>query len=109
MWTHVILYVNRPINSISKSDAVFISHTPYDSPFACCVQSRGAKYYQLKSFYLKGEKKNKEIINTSVNSFVFFIIFRRTVRQFPGHHGAVRGLTVSTDGRVLVSCGSDSR
>ncbi|KAK6157177.1 hypothetical protein DH2020_011425 [Rehmannia glutinosa] len=33
---------------------------------------------------------------------------RRTVCQFPGHQGAVRGLTVSTDGRVLVSCGTDS-
>lgn len=32
---------------------------------------------------------------------------RRTVQQFPGHQGAVRGLTASTDGRVLVSCGSD--
>ncbi|CAN4105003.1 unnamed protein product [Withania somnifera] len=32
---------------------------------------------------------------------------RRTVRQFPGHQGAVRGLTVSTDGRILISCGTD--
>ncbi|CAN6880121.1 unnamed protein product [Brassica oleracea var. botrytis] len=32
---------------------------------------------------------------------------RRTVCQFPGHRGAVRGLTVSTDGNVLVSCGTD--
>ncbi|THF94342.1 hypothetical protein TEA_019922 [Camellia sinensis var. sinensis] len=32
---------------------------------------------------------------------------RRTVCQFPGHQGAVRGLTASTDGRVLVSCGTD--
>ncbi|PWA84892.1 nucleotide binding,protein binding protein [Artemisia annua] len=32
---------------------------------------------------------------------------RKTVRQYSGHQGAVRGLTVSTDGRVLVSCGTD--
>ncbi|MQL80841.1 hypothetical protein Taro_013298 [Colocasia esculenta] len=32
---------------------------------------------------------------------------RRTVCQFPGHQGAVRGLTASTDGDILVSCGTD--
>nr|ACU18411.1 unknown [Glycine max] len=32
---------------------------------------------------------------------------RRTVCRFPGHRGAVRGLTASTDGRILVSCGTD--
>ncbi|XP_022746698.1 DDB1- and CUL4-associated factor 13-like isoform X2 [Durio zibethinus] len=32
---------------------------------------------------------------------------RRTVCRFPGQQGAVQGLTVSTDGSVLVSCGSD--
>ncbi|XP_031383600.1 DDB1- and CUL4-associated factor 13 [Punica granatum] len=35
------------------------------------------------------------------------IASRRTVCQFPGHQGAVKGLTASTDGRVLVSCGAD--
>jgi WD repeat and SOF domain-containing protein 1 len=35
------------------------------------------------------------------------IASRRTVRQYPGHKGAVRGLTASTDGCILVSCGSD--
>ncbi|KAG2394424.1 Guanine nucleotide-binding protein [Vigna angularis] len=33
---------------------------------------------------------------------------RQTVCQFPGHQGAVRGLTASTDGKVLVSCGTDA-
>lgn len=32
---------------------------------------------------------------------------RRTVCQFSGHKGAVHGLASSTDGRVLVSCGTD--
>ncbi|XP_057972238.1 uncharacterized protein LOC131160495 [Malania oleifera] len=35
------------------------------------------------------------------------IASRRTVCQFPGHQGAVKGLTASMDGRVLVSCGTD--
>ncbi|KAF8413829.1 hypothetical protein HHK36_001823 [Tetracentron sinense] len=35
------------------------------------------------------------------------IASRRTVCQFPGHQGAVRGLTASTDGRILISCGTD--
>ncbi|KAK4766500.1 hypothetical protein SAY87_008142 [Trapa incisa] len=35
------------------------------------------------------------------------IASKRTVCQFPGHQGAVRGLTASTDGRILVSCGTD--
>ncbi|GAB4846482.1 hypothetical protein Ancab_025487 [Ancistrocladus abbreviatus] len=35
------------------------------------------------------------------------IATRRTVCQFPGHQSAVTGLTVSTNGRVLVSCGTD--
>ncbi|WCJ30839.1 DDB1- and CUL4-associated factor 13 [Euphorbia peplus] len=35
------------------------------------------------------------------------IATRRTVCQFPGHQGAVRGLTASTDGQTLVSCGTD--
>ncbi|CAI0394126.1 unnamed protein product [Linum tenue] len=32
---------------------------------------------------------------------------RKTVCQFPGHQGAVRGLTASTDGSTLISCGTD--
>ncbi|KAG5553531.1 hypothetical protein RHGRI_011410 [Rhododendron griersonianum] len=35
------------------------------------------------------------------------IASRRTICQFPGHQGAVRGLTASTDGHILVSCGTD--
>uniref|UniRef100_A0A2P2LPI6 Uncharacterized protein n=1 Tax=Rhizophora mucronata TaxID=61149 RepID=A0A2P2LPI6_RHIMU len=35
------------------------------------------------------------------------IASRKTVCQFPGHQGAVRGLTASTDGHTLVSCGTD--
>ncbi|KAM6548889.1 hypothetical protein CsatB_020565 [Cannabis sativa] len=32
---------------------------------------------------------------------------RRTVCKFPGHQGAVKGVAASTDGRLLVSCGTD--
>ncbi|KAH9619889.1 hypothetical protein KSS87_006515 [Heliosperma pusillum] len=32
---------------------------------------------------------------------------RRTVSRFLGHQGPVKGITVSTDGRILVSCGLD--
>lgn len=35
------------------------------------------------------------------------IASRRTVSRFLGHQGAVKGLTASTDGRILVSCGLD--
>ncbi|KAF4352007.1 uncharacterized protein LOC115699717 [Cannabis sativa] len=32
---------------------------------------------------------------------------RQTVCKFPGHQGAVKGVAASTDGRLLVSCGTD--
>lgn len=35
------------------------------------------------------------------------IATRKTISQFPGHQGAVKGLAASTDGRILISCGSD--
>ncbi|KAI3939956.1 hypothetical protein MKW98_029732 [Papaver atlanticum] len=41
------------------------------------------------------------------NICLWDIASRKTVCQFPGHQGAVRGLSASTDGRVLVSCGTD--
>ncbi|CAH2077684.1 unnamed protein product [Thlaspi arvense] len=54
--------------------------------------------------YLKG------IFSASMDGDIrlWDIATRRTVCQFPGHRGSVRGLTVSTDGNVLVSCGTDS-
>ncbi|KAG9444093.1 hypothetical protein H6P81_015433 [Aristolochia fimbriata] len=53
--------------------------------------------------YLKG------IFSGSMDGDIRFwdIASRKTVCQFSGHQGAVRGLTASTDGRTLVSCGSD--
>ncbi|XP_068642841.1 uncharacterized protein [Aristolochia californica] len=53
--------------------------------------------------YLKG------IFSGSMDGDIRFwdIASRKTVCQFSGHQGAVRGLTASTDGRILVSCGSD--
>jgi WD repeat and SOF domain-containing protein 1 len=53
--------------------------------------------------YLKG------IFSASMDGDIrlWDISSRRTVCQFPGHQGAVRGLTASTDGNVLVSCGTD--
>lgn len=35
------------------------------------------------------------------------LLCRRTVRQFPGHKGSVRGVAISSDGEHLVSCGDD--
>lgn len=43
----------------------------------------------------------------ALKMYILYAI-RHTVCRFPGHQGAVRGLTASTDGRVLVSCGTDS-
>ncbi|CAA0396802.1 unnamed protein product [Arabidopsis thaliana] len=53
--------------------------------------------------YLKG------IFSASMDGDIrlWDISSRRTVCQFPGHQGAVRGLTASTDGNILVSCGTD--
>eukprot|EP00245_Coleochaete_scutata_P003620 TRINITY_DN15364_c3_g1_i2.p1 TRINITY_DN15364_c3_g1~~TRINITY_DN15364_c3_g1_i2.p1 ORF type:complete len:453 (-),score=80.22 TRINITY_DN15364_c3_g1_i2:521-1879(-) len=35
------------------------------------------------------------------------VAYRRTVRLFPGHQGAVHGLAISADGESMVSCGGD--
>uniref|UniRef100_A0A1D1Y1F6 DDB1- and CUL4-associated factor 13 n=1 Tax=Anthurium amnicola TaxID=1678845 RepID=A0A1D1Y1F6_9ARAE len=51
----------------------------------------------------------KSIFSASMDGDIriWDIASRRTVCQFPGHQGAVRGLTASTDGDVLISCGTD--
>lgn len=41
--------------------------------------------------------------------FFFLLLYRKTVCQYSGHDEAVRGLAVSTDGRILVSCGNDCK
>ncbi|KAK2452349.1 COMPASS H3K4 histone methylase component WDR5A [Trifolium repens] len=58
----------------------------------------------------KNPSQLKEIFSGSMDGDIrlWDIAARRTICQFPGHRGAVQGLTVSTDGRILVSCGTDS-
>ncbi|KAL6570701.1 hypothetical protein OROGR_000251 [Orobanche gracilis] len=58
----------------------------------------------------KNPKQLKGLFSGSMDGDIFLwdLANRRTVCKFPGHNGAVRGLTVSSDGRVLVSCGTDS-
>ncbi|AES59575.1 putative transcription factor WD40-like family [Medicago truncatula] len=58
----------------------------------------------------KNPSQLKEVFSGSMDGDIrlWDIAARRTVCQFPGHQGAVRGLTASTDGRILVSCGTDS-
>ncbi|EFJ16629.1 hypothetical protein SELMODRAFT_439559 [Selaginella moellendorffii] len=35
------------------------------------------------------------------------LAYRKTVAEFPGHNGAVRGVSISSDGDFLVTCGDD--
>ncbi|KAE9584675.1 hypothetical protein Lal_00023530 [Lupinus albus] len=58
----------------------------------------------------KNPSQLKEIFSGSMDGDIrlWDLASRRTVCQFPGHQGAVRGLSVSTDGSTLVSCGIDS-
>ncbi|KAF3336702.1 DDB1- and CUL4-associated factor 13 isoform X1 [Carex littledalei] len=52
----------------------------------------------------------KSVFSGSMDGAVLNFLWkknRKTVCQFPGHQGAVRGLTSSTNGEVLISCGTD--
>lgn len=57
----------------------------------------------------KSPRHLKSIFSGSVDGDIrlWDIAARRTIQQFPGHRGAVRGLTVSTEGERLISCGDD--
>ncbi|KAL6529591.1 hypothetical protein OROGR_015214 [Orobanche gracilis] len=58
----------------------------------------------------KNPKQLKGLFSGSMDGDIHLwdLANRRTICKFPGHIGAVWGLTVSSDGRVLVSCGTDA-
>ncbi|CAJ2652836.1 DDB1- and CUL4-associated factor 13-like [Trifolium pratense] len=89
----------RALNAV-KLDKIFAR------PFVAAMDG----HIDAISCMAKNPSQLKEIFSGSMDGDIrlWDIAARRTICQFPGHRGAVRGLTVSTDGRILVSCGTDS-
>lgn len=74
---------------------------------ACTLYLKLSQHPFLKLFCIVWEKVLCVLFCILLNLSFVFVNDRRTVCQYSGHQGAVRGLTVSTDGRILVSCGTD--
>ncbi|XP_074296693.1 uncharacterized protein LOC141627155 [Silene latifolia] len=67
-------------------------------------------HYEAISCMAKNPHHLKGIFSGSMDGEIrlWDLSSRRTVSRFLGHQGPVKGITVSTDGRILVSCGLDS-
>ncbi|CAJ2675648.1 unnamed protein product [Trifolium pratense] len=89
----------RALNAV-KLDKIFAR------PFIGAMDS----HVDAISSMARNPSQLKEIFAGSMDGDIrlWDIAARRTICQFPGHRGGVQGLTVSTDGRILVSCGTDS-
>eukprot|EP00246_Nothoceros_aenigmaticus_P003399 TRINITY_DN14548_c0_g1_i1.p1 TRINITY_DN14548_c0_g1~~TRINITY_DN14548_c0_g1_i1.p1 ORF type:complete len:453 (-),score=56.93 TRINITY_DN14548_c0_g1_i1:44-1402(-) len=57
----------------------------------------------------KGSRQLNALISGSMDGDIrlWDVAYKRTVHEFRGHTGAVRGLAFSTDGQRFVSCGDD--
>eukprot|EP00252_Welwitschia_mirabilis_P014666 TRINITY_DN3232_c0_g1_i1.p1 TRINITY_DN3232_c0_g1~~TRINITY_DN3232_c0_g1_i1.p1 ORF type:complete len:256 (+),score=20.14 TRINITY_DN3232_c0_g1_i1:328-1095(+) len=88
----------RAVNA-AKLDRVFAK------PFIAALDS----HIDAVSAMAKDPKHLKSIFSGSMDGDIrlWDIAARRTVARFPGHRGAVRGLSVSDEEERLVSCGDD--
>ncbi|CAL5205873.1 unnamed protein product [Lathyrus oleraceus] len=93
------LEYQRALNAV-KLDKIFAR------PFILAMDG----HVDAVSCMAKNPSQLKEIFSGSMDGDIrlWDIAAGRTTYRFPGHRGAVRGVTASTDGRILVSCGTDS-